>query len=157
MKHILPYLSQHQRLSKEAAYELLLAMTRGELNDAQMAGILTAFIMRPMSVEELMGFREALLELRKPVKFKDAVTIDLCGTGGDGKNSFNISTLSAVVVAASGHKVVKHGNYGVSSLCGSSNVLESWVINSFQMKRPCKSDWTAATSFFCTHLCFIPP
>lgn len=125
MKHILPYLSQHHRLSKAEAYDLLLAMTRGELNDAQMAGILTAFIMRPMSVEELMGFREALLELRKPLALNTSKTIDMCGTGGDGKNSFNISTLSAVVVAAAGNQVVKHGNYGVSSLCGSSNVLES--------------------------------
>jgi anthranilate phosphoribosyltransferase len=80
-------------------------------------------MMRSIKTEELEGFRDAMLELCVPVKL-DVPAMDVCGTGGDGKNTFNISTLSAFVVAAAGQPVAKHGNYGVSSVSGSSNVLE---------------------------------
>jgi anthranilate phosphoribosyltransferase len=125
MKKILNKLFEHQRLTREEAYETLTEITRGEVNEAQMAAFLTVYLMRSISVEELDGFRQALLDLCIPLEVTDYQTIDLCGTGGDGKNTFNISTLASFVVAGAGGRVVKHGNYGVSSVCGSSNVLES--------------------------------
>jgi anthranilate phosphoribosyltransferase len=125
MKKILNKLFEHQKLSREEAYETLTEITRGEVNEAQMAAFLTVYLMRSISVEELDGFRQALLDLCVPLEVADYQTIDLCGTGGDGKNTFNISTLASFVVAGAGGRVVKHGNYGVSSVCGSSNVLES--------------------------------
>ncbi len=125
MKKILNKLFEHQKLTREEAYETLTEITRGEVNEAQMAAFLTVYLMRSISVEELDGFRQALLDLCVRLNVDDHRTIDLCGTGGDGKNTFNISTLASFVVAGAGGKVVKHGNYGVSSICGSSNVLES--------------------------------
>lgn len=125
MKKILNKLFEHQKLSREEAYETLTEITRGEVNEAQMAAFLTVYLMRSISVEELDGFRQALLDLCVRLNVDDHRTIDLCGTGGDGKNTFNISTLASFVVAGAGGWVVKHGNYGVSSICGSSNVLES--------------------------------
>lgn len=125
MKKILNKLFEHQKLSREEAYETLTEITRGEVNEAQMAAFLTVYLMRSISVEELDGFRQALLDLCIRLNVDDHRTIDLCGTGGDGKNTFNISTLASFVVAGAGGRVVKHGNYGVSSICGSSNVLES--------------------------------
>ncbi len=125
MKKILNKLFEHQKLSREEAYETLTEITRGEVNEAQIAAFLTVYLMRSISVEELDGFRQALLDLCIPLEVTDYQTIDLCGTGGDGKNTFNISTLASFVVAGAGGRVVKHGNYGVSSVCGSSNVLES--------------------------------
>jgi anthranilate phosphoribosyltransferase len=125
MKQILNKLFEHQCLSREEAYETLTEITRGEVNEAQIAAFLTVYLMRSISVEELDGFRQALLDLCIRLDVDDFETIDLCGTGGDGKNTFNISTLSSFVVAGAGGKVVKHGNYGVSSVCGSSNVLEA--------------------------------
>ncbi len=125
MKKILNKLFEHQRLTREEAYETLTEITRGEVNEAQIAAFLTVYLMRSISVEELDGFRQALLDLCIPFEVADYQTIDLCGTGGDGKNTFNISTLASFVVAGAGGRVVKHGNYGVSSVCGSSNVLES--------------------------------
>ncbi len=125
MKKILNKLFEHQRLTREEAYETLTEITRGEVNEAQIAAFLTVYLMRSISVEELDGFRQALLDLCIRLDMSDVETIDLCGTGGDGKNTFNISTLASFVVAGAGGKVVKHGNYGVSSVCGSSNVLEA--------------------------------
>lgn len=125
MKLILQKLFSYQKLSQQEARELMLSLAEGKLKPAQMAALMTTYIMRPISVQELTGFREALLELCIAVDLGDMQTIDLCGTGGDGKNTFNISTLSSFVVAGAGYKVAKHGNYGVSSLCGSSNVLEA--------------------------------
>ena len=125
MKNILNKLFEHQRLTREEAYETLTGITRGEVNEAQIAAFLTVYLMRSISVEELDGFRQALLDLCIRLDMSDFETIDLCGTGGDGKNTFNISTLASFVVAGAGGKVVKHGNYGVSSVCGSSNVLEA--------------------------------
>lgn len=125
MRKILNKLFEHQRLSRAEAYETLTQITCGEANEAQVAAFLTVYLMRSISVEELGGFRQALLDLCIRLDMSDFETIDLCGTGGDGKNTFNISTLASFVVAGAGGKVVKHGNYGVSSVCGSSNVLEA--------------------------------
>lgn len=124
MKKILNQLFEHQHLDKEQAREILINIANQQYNPSQVAAFITVFLMRSVSVEELKGFREALLELCIKVDFSEFNTIDLCGTGGDGKNTFNISTLSSFVVAGAGYKVAKHGNYGVSSVSGSSNVLE---------------------------------
>ncbi len=124
MKNTLDKLFQHQQLSQEDAYDILTRIGTGDFNPSQIAAFLTVYLMRNISVEELTGFRNALLDLCHKIDLSDFNTIDVCGTGGDSKNTFNISTLSAFVVAGAGYKVAKHGNYGVSSSCGSSNVLE---------------------------------
>ena len=125
MKTILNRLIQHQQLSKEEARQMIINIADGQYNTAQIASFLTVYMMRNISLEELEGFRAALLELCIAVDLSEFDTIDLCGTGGDGKDTFNISTLSSFVTAGAGVKVSKHGNYGVSSGCGSSNVLEA--------------------------------
>ena len=124
MKEILNRLINQETISKQEAKNVLVNISRGLYNSSQIASFLTVYMMRSISVEELDGFREALLELCLPVNLSDFNTIDLCGTGGDGKDTFNISTLASFVTAGAGVKVAKHGNYGVSSSCGSSNVLE---------------------------------
>ncbi len=124
MKDILNRLSQYNTLSQAEAKEILMRIGQGEFNNSHLAAFMTMFMMRPVTVEELSGFRDALMELCVPIDLSSYDGMDLCGTGGDGKNTFNISTLSAFVVAACGQNVVKHGNYGVSSKCGSSNLLE---------------------------------
>ncbi len=124
MKKLLEQLFQQEYLDQATAKNTLLKITQGVYNPAQIAAFLTVFQMRPMALEELLGFREALLELCVPLDLSDFDSVDLCGTGGDGKDTFNISTLAAVVVAGAGYHVTKHGNYGVSSVCGSSNVLQ---------------------------------
>lgn len=125
MKAILTRLFEHQPLSRSEAKAILVNIAQHAYNDAEMAAFITVYLMRTITVDELSGFRDALLELCRPVDLRGVDTIDLCGTGGDGKNTFNISTLSAFVVAGAGYKVAKHGNYGVSSHSGSSNVLEA--------------------------------
>lgn len=124
MKAILNKLFEHQRLSKEEAKSILIEIASEKFNNSQIASFLTVFLMRPVSVHELTGFREALLELSVKIDLSDFNTIDLCGTGGDGKNTFNISTLTSFIVAGTGNKVAKHGNYSSSSISGSSNMLE---------------------------------
>ena len=124
MKEILHRLIAYQHLSREEAKETLINITKGVYNQSEIASFLTIFMMRMITVSELAGFRDALLELCLVTDLSDFETIDLCGTGGDGKNTFNISTLSSLVVAGAGGKVAKHGNYGVSSSCGSSNIME---------------------------------
>lgn len=124
MKDILELLFQHKTLSKQDAKQILIDIASGKYNHYQIASFLTAFIMRNITLEELKGFREGLLQLCQRVDLSAYNPMDVCGTGGDGKNTFNISTLSAFVVAACGVPVAKHGNYGVSSVSGSSNVLE---------------------------------
>ncbi len=124
MKAVLNQLFEHQKLTEEQAYDVLTRIGNGEYNSSQIASFLTVYLMRNISVEELKGFQNALLDLCLKMDFSDFNTIDVCGTGGDGKNTFNISTISAFVIAGAGYKVAKHGNYGVSSNCGSSNVLE---------------------------------
>lgn len=124
MKDILNKLYQHYVLTKSEAKELLLRIGKGEFDALQIASFLTIFNMRSITVEELTGFREAMLELCVRVDLSDFNAIDIVGTGGDGKDTFNISTSASLVVAGAGYNVAKHGNYGVSSSCGSSNVLE---------------------------------
>ena len=124
MKQILNRLINHEKISKGEAKNVLVNISKGNYNSSQIASFLTVYMMRSISVAELDGFKEALLELCLPIDLSDYNTIDLCGTGGDGKDTFNISTLSSFVTAGAGVKVAKHGNYGVSSSCGSSNVLE---------------------------------
>ena len=125
MKAILGKLFDHKKLSKSEAKEILVNISTGKYNESQIAAFITVYLMRPISVEELQGFREALLELCIPVDLEGVETIDVCGTGGDGKNTFNISTLSSFVLAGAGYKVAKHGNVGVSSNSGSSDVLQN--------------------------------
>ena len=124
MKTILNRLINHEILSKAEAKEVLVNISAGNYNPSQISAFLTVYMMRSITIEELSGFREALLELCIPVDFSAYNTIDLCGTGGDGKDTFNISTLASFIVAGAGIKVAKHGNYGVSSISGSSNVME---------------------------------
>ncbi len=124
MKEILNHLFEHKTLSTSEAKEVLKNIAGGKYNVSQMAAFISVYLMRSVTVEELSGFRDALLELCIPVDLNEFDAIDLCGTGGDGKDTFNISTLSSFVVAGAGANVAKHGNYGVSSACGSSNVLE---------------------------------
>ena len=125
MKHILNRLINHETISAKEAKQILINISKGDYNQSQIVSFLTVFMMRSVTLEELKGFRNALLELCIPVDLSAYNPIDLCGTGGDGKDTFNISTLSSFVTAAAGIPVAKHGNYGVSSACGSSNVLES--------------------------------
>ena len=125
MKTLLNRLTQHEQLSKAEARQVIIDIADGQYNPVQIASFLTVYMMRSISLEELEGFRKALLELCIAIDLSDFNTIDLCGTGGDGKDTFNISTLSSFVTAGAGVKVTKHGNYGVSSGCGSSNVLEA--------------------------------
>lgn len=124
MKSTLNRLIRHEQLSKEEARQMIIYIAEGKYNSSQIASFLTVYIMRSISLSELEGFREALLELCIAVDLSEFETIDLCGTGGDEKDTFNISTLSSFVTAGAGIHVAKHGNYGVSSGCGSSNVLE---------------------------------
>ena len=124
MKEILNRLINHEKITKQEAKSVLVNISKGIYNNSQIASFLTVYMMRSISVDELEGFREALLELCLPIDLSAYNTIDLCGTGGDGKDTFNISTLASFVTAGAGVKVAKHGNYGVSSSCGSSNVLE---------------------------------
>ncbi len=117
-------LFEYNTLSKAEAKEVLVNITRENYSKSEVVAFLSVFMMRPVTVEELSGFRDGLLEQCKHVDLSDFQTIDMCGTGGDGKNTFNISTLASLVVAGAGYKVAKHGNTGVSSACGSSNVME---------------------------------
>jgi anthranilate phosphoribosyltransferase len=125
MKTILNRLINHEILTREEAREVLVNISHGSYNESQIASFLTVYMMRSITIEELQGFREALLEMCIRVDLSSHNTIDLCGTGGDGKNTFNISTLASFVTAGAGVKVAKHGNYGVSSISGSSNVMEN--------------------------------
>jgi anthranilate phosphoribosyltransferase len=128
MKNILNKLINHEVLSKEEAKDVLINISTGQYNPSQISAFLTVFMMRSITIDELSGFREALLELCVRVDLSAYNTIDLCGTGGDGKDTFNISTLASFIAAGAGIKVAKHGNYGVSSISGSSNVMEKMGI-----------------------------
>ncbi len=125
MKDTLNHLFENNTLTKSEAKETLKKIAAGSFNNSQITAFLTVFKMRSITVDELEGFRDAMLDLCLRVDLSDYELIDLCGTGGDNKDTFNISTLTSFVVAGAGFKVAKHGNYGVSSVCGSSNVMES--------------------------------
>jgi anthranilate phosphoribosyltransferase len=124
MKTTLSNLYQHKTLSTEESKQLLIEIGNGKYNESEIASFLTVFNMRSITINELMGFRAGLLELCTKLDLSEYNPMDLCGTGGDGKNTFNISTITSFVVAGAGVSVAKHGNYGVSSISGSSNVLE---------------------------------
>lgn len=123
MKDILNKLIEHKSLDKEISRQILIELAQGKYTHSQVAAFLTVYMMRTITVDELEGFRDAMLELCSPVKIDEYDAIDLCGTGGDSKDTFNISTLSSFIVAGAGQHVAKHGNNGVSSICGSSNLL----------------------------------
>jgi anthranilate phosphoribosyltransferase len=124
MREILNQLFEHKTLTRSQAQEILKSIALGTYSDSEIAAFVTVYLMRSITVEELSGFRDALLELCVRVDLSDFDTIDVCGTGGDGKDTFNISTLTTFILAGAGAKVAKHGNYGVSSSCGSSNIME---------------------------------
>ena len=124
MKQILQYLFNHNTLSKAEAKAILTEIAQNKFNENEVAAFVTVFLMRNITLEEMEGFRDALLRLSVPVDLGTHDLVDIVGTGGDGKDTFNISTLASFVVAGTGQKVAKHGNYGVSSISGSSNVLE---------------------------------
>jgi anthranilate phosphoribosyltransferase len=125
MKEILNHLFEHRYLTRNEAKEILTNMAEGKYNDSLIAAFITVYFMRSISVEEILGFREALLEMRVNMdELRDYDPIDIVGTGGDGKNTFNISTAACFVTAGAGYKVVKHGNFGATSVSGASNVME---------------------------------
>ena len=124
MKKILQYLFEYKTLAKETAKEILINISKGIYNESEIASFITVYLMRSITIDELQGFRDALLELCIRIDLGGNELIDIVGTGGDGKNTFNISTLSCFIVAGTGNKVAKHGNYGATSISGSSNVME---------------------------------
>src|SRR6056300_1018080 len=124
MKKILNRLTQYETLTEKESRNIIIEISEGKLNTSEISSFLTIFMIRNITIEELNGFRKALIELSVKIDLDEFDPIDLCGTGGDGKDTFNISTLASFVTAGAGVKVAKHGNYGVSSSCGSSNVLE---------------------------------
>ncbi|HSZ86505.1 MAG TPA: anthranilate phosphoribosyltransferase [Puia sp.] len=124
MKKILQYLFEYKTLPRELAKEALMNISKGIYNESEIASFITVFLMRSITIDELQGFRDALLELCVRIDLNGNKTIDIVGTGGDGKNTFNISTLACFIVAGTGQKVAKHGNYGASSISGASNVME---------------------------------
>lgn len=125
MKRVLKDLFEYKTLPKSKAKEVLLDIGKGVYNEHEIASFITVYLMRSVTIDELQGFSEALMELCLMVELEDPETVDIVGTGGDGKNTFNISTLACFVVAGAGQKVAKHGNYGASTISGSSNVMES--------------------------------
>jgi anthranilate phosphoribosyltransferase len=125
MKEILYQLFDYQYLTRNQAREVLFAIVKGDVPETQIASLITSFLMRSISVDEILGFRDALLEMRVEADLSDYDPLDIVGTGGDGKNTFNISTTACFVVAGAGYPVVKHGNYGATSISGASNVIES--------------------------------
>ena len=124
MKNLLIQMFEHGSLTRAQAHKVLSEISDGKYNDCQLSAFMTVFLMRSITTEELSGFRDAILERRVSVDLDSSGAIDIVGTGGDGKNTFNISTASCFVVAGAGYRVIKHGNYGASSVSGASNVLE---------------------------------
>lgn len=129
MKKILQYLFEHKTLSREEAKEVLIQISEGKYSEHEVTSFVTVFLMRSITIQELMGFRDALLSLAVKVNLGVDDAIDIVGTGGDGKDTFNISTLACFIVAGTGQKVIKHGNYGASSVSGASNVMEKMGYN----------------------------
>jgi anthranilate phosphoribosyltransferase len=124
MREILNHLFEHKTLTRLEAERVLTNIAKGNYSESEIAAFLTVYLMRSITVEELTGFRDALLNLCIRIDLSEFDPMDVCGTGGDGKDTFNISTLTTFVLAGAGIKIAKHGNYGVSSTCGSSNILE---------------------------------
>ncbi len=139
MKKILQLLFEHKSLNRQQSKDVLLNIGKGIYNEHEITAFMTVYLMRSITIEELQGFRDALLELCVPVDLGGHAVLDIVGTGGDGKNTFNISTLSCFIVAGAGQKVAKHGNYGASTISGASNVMEQlgyqFKNNTDQLKR----------------------
>ena len=124
MKKILNYLFEYKVLGRQQAKDVLVNIANGVYNESEISSFITVYLMRTITIDELQGFKDALLELALPLDVSNHNVMDIVGTGGDGRNTFNISTLSCFIVAGTGNKVAKHGNYGASSISGSSNVME---------------------------------
>ena len=124
MKQYLQKRISGEILSKVEAKEALSIIGKGEANVSQIAAFLTTYMIKSITADELEGFRDAMLDLAVTVNLSEFSPMDVCGTGGDGKDTFNISTTSSFIVAGAGQFVAKHGNHGVSSSVGSSTVLE---------------------------------
>jgi len=124
MREILNHLFEHKTLNRQEAEKVLTNIASGNYSESEIAAFLTVYLMRSITVDELTGFRDALLNLCIRIDLSEFDPMDVCGTGGDGKDTFNISTLTTFVLAGAGIRIAKHGNYGVSSTCGSSNILE---------------------------------
>lgn len=129
MREILNHLFEHKTLNRQEAEKVLTNIAKGIYSESEIAAFLTVYLMRSITVDELTGFRDALLNLCIRIDLSEFEPMDVCGTGGDGKDTFNISTLTTFVLAGAGIKIAKHGNYGVSSTCGSSNILEHFGYN----------------------------
>ena len=123
MKDILNRMLNHEELTREETRDILVGITRSEYPNEQITALLTALQMRGITVDELLGFRDGILETGVPVPLDCDRYIDVVGTGGDRKNTFNISTTSCFVIAGAGYKVAKHGNYAATSTSGASNVI----------------------------------
>ena len=154
MKKILQFLFEHKTLRSRVAKEVLVNIGKGVYNEHEVTAFMTVFLMRSITIKELQGFRDALLELCVPVDLKEFETIDIVGTGGDGKDTFNISTLSCFIVAGTGQKVAKHGNYGASSISGASNVMEQLGYKFKNDNARLKKEVEERISVFCMLLCF---
>lgn len=156
MKKILKHLFEHKSLSQQQAKEVMLNIAKGIYNDTEITAFITVFLMRSITINELQGFRDGLLELAVPVPLNGYDVIDIVGTGGDGKNTFNISTLACFIVAGAGKKVAKHGNYGATSVSGASNVMEhlgyKFKNNNDQLKKEIEE-----TNFCFLHAPFFHP
>jgi anthranilate phosphoribosyltransferase len=125
MKELLHHLFEHKTLSRQESYRILLDISEGAINEHALSAFMTVFLMRSITLPELVGFRDALLERCIPFPVEDRAVVDVVGTGGDGKNTFNISTLSCFIIAGAGVPVAKHGNYGASTISGASNLMEN--------------------------------
>ena len=155
MKEILTTLFENKTLSREVSKNILINIASGKYNTPQVAAFMSVYLMRNITVQELTGFQEAMLELCQQVKFDSAETIDIVGTGGDGKDTFNISTLACFITAGAGIKVTKHGNYGVSSVSGSSNVLEAIGYNFTNNRDTLQKQLDTQVYALCMLPCFI--
>jgi anthranilate phosphoribosyltransferase len=125
MKKILQHLFEHKTLDRPGAKAIMLNIAKGIYNEVELTSFMTVYLMRSITIDELQGFRDGLLELAVDVDLNGHKVMDIVGTGGDGKNTFNISTLACFIVAGAGKKIAKHGNYGATSVSGASNVMET--------------------------------
>jgi anthranilate phosphoribosyltransferase len=130
MKKILQYLFEHKTLSREQAKEILTNISKSMYSEHEVTAFITVFLMRSITIEELQGFRDALLDLCVKVDLNGHKTMDIVGTGGDGKNTFNISHFPVLLLRAPDKKLQSMANYGASSVSGASNVMNYLVINS---------------------------
>src|SRR5947209_2159041 len=149
MKKLLQHLFEHKTLSHQQAREVMLNIAKGTYNDTEITAFITVYLMRSITIDELQGFRDGLLELAVPVELNGYQVMDIVGTGGDGKNTFNISTLACFIVAGAGKKVAKHGNYGATSVSGASNVMEQMGYKFKNHSDPLKKEIEEA------NLCFL--